>query len=120
LVIIISNKKGLEIISEQFVDGGLQESKAFVEDNITVHSFVETVYKCGDIYSSSEIFVKNRSSTGKWNILFYAITLGLYLSTHRFMKDINFIFIVIGLIKQIFERDWIYITINDAFLLWWF
>jgi hypothetical protein len=62
--------KGLENLTEHFMSGGIQDSNSFVDGNCTVHAFVDTIYKCGEVYSASDILVKNRASIGIYVFLF--------------------------------------------------
>jgi hypothetical protein len=71
-------------MTEHFMSGGIQDSNSFVDGNCMVHSFVDIIYKCGEVYSSSDILKTDRSSVVIYIVLFilvafaFTIVLNLY------------------------------------------
>jgi hypothetical protein len=71
-------------ISEHFMSGGIQDSNSFIDGNCTVHAFVDTIYKYGKVYSSSDILKTDRSSTAIYIVLFIlaAFTFTIVLNSY--------------------------------------
>jgi hypothetical protein len=57
-------------MTEHFMSGGIQNSNSFFDGNCTIHAFVDTIYKCGEVFSSSDILKTDRSSIAIYIFLF--------------------------------------------------
>jgi hypothetical protein len=57
-------------MTEHFMSGGIQNSNSFFDGNCTVNAFVNTIYKCGEVFSSSDILKTDRSSIVIYIFLF--------------------------------------------------
>jgi hypothetical protein len=60
----------IETLLEHFMSGGIQHSNSFIDGNCTIHAFIDIIYKCGEIYSSSDILKTDRSSIAIYIFLF--------------------------------------------------
>jgi hypothetical protein len=69
-IALLTTNFSMETLSEHFMSGGIQDSNSFVDGNCTVHAFVDTIYRCGDVYSSSDILKMDRSSISIYIFLF--------------------------------------------------
>jgi hypothetical protein len=61
-VSLLTTNFSMETLLEHFMGGGIQDSNSFVDGNCTVYTFVDTIYKCGEVYSSSDILKVDGSS----------------------------------------------------------
>jgi hypothetical protein len=92
--------KALGGISEHFMSGGIQDSNSFVDGNCTVHAFVDTIYKCWEVYSPSDILVKNSTKLKIYIFLFILAAFAFTIVLNSYWPMLVSIFYTLMRVEQ--------------------